>query len=91
MGDLQKPVAWGLQHPNGDMRIGMYFEPDRAYEYAHACGDTVVPLYRHPQPTLTAEEREAVECFAASNWTSLRWSKVEKNAATLRNLLERLA
>lgn len=38
---------------------------------------------------LTDEEREAVG-RAALNWTSLRWSKVEKNAATLRNLLERL-
>lgn len=40
---------------------------------------------------LTAEEREAIELFAALNWTSLRWSKVEKNADTLRKLLERLS
>jgi hypothetical protein len=40
---------------------------------------------------LTDAEREAVELFATLNWTSLRWSKVEKNAATLRKLLERLA
>ena len=43
------------------------------------------------EPTLTAEEREAIELFATLEWTSLRWSKVEKNADTLRKLLERLA
>ena len=42
------------------------------------------------EPTLTAEEREAVELFATLEWTSLRWSKVEKHAAVLRSLLERL-
>jgi hypothetical protein len=40
---------------------------------------------------LTDAEREAIECFATVQWTSLRWSKVEKNAATLAALLERLA
>lgn len=40
--------------------------------------------------TLTADEREAVELFATLEWTSLRWSKVEKHAAVLRSLLERL-
>ncbi len=39
---------------------------------------------------LTDAEREAIVLFAALNWTSVRWSKVEKNAATLRKLLERL-
>ena len=41
-------------------------------------------------PTLTDAEREAIELFATLEWTSMRWSKVEKNAATLRKLLERL-
>ena len=41
--------------------------------------------------TLTDEEREAIECFATAEWTSLRWSKVEKNCNTLRSLLARLA
>ena len=39
--------------------------------------------------TLTDAEREAVELFATLEWTSMRWSKVEKNSATLRKLLER--
>ncbi len=41
-------------------------------------------------PALTAEEREAIELFASLNWTSIRWSAVEKHADTLRTLLERL-
>lgn len=40
--------------------------------------------------TLTDDEREAVELFASLNWTSIRWSAVEKHADTLRKLLERL-
>ena len=43
---------------------------------------TAVPLYRHPQPTLTDEEREAVEWYAAYG--------AGHHAATLRKLLERL-
>lgn len=85
-GNTQEPVAWALQHENGDLRIGLYFEPDRAYEYAHACGDTVVPLYRHPQPTLTDEEREAVEVAAVAYAAD----HGERFAAILRKLLERL-
>ena len=40
--------------------------------------------------TLTDAEREAIECFAREEWTTLRWSKVEEHCDTLRNLLERL-
>jgi len=39
---------------------------------------------------LTDEEREAIDCFAKAEWTSLRWSKVKEHCATLRELLERL-
>jgi hypothetical protein len=39
---------------------------------------------------LTDAERQAIELFSTLEWTSMRWSKVEKNADTLRNLLERL-
>jgi hypothetical protein len=39
---------------------------------------------------LTDAEREAIELFATLEWTSMRWSKVEKHAAVLRSLLERL-
>ena len=40
---------------------------------------------------LTDEERAALELFASLNWTGTRWSAVEKHAAALRNLLERLS
>jgi hypothetical protein len=39
--------------------------------------------------TLTNEERAAINCFAAGEWTSLRWSEVEKHCVTLRSLLDR--
>ena len=42
-------------------------------------------------PTLTDEERAAIDCFATAEWTSLRWSKVEENCVTLRKLLARLS
>ena len=48
------------------------------------------PPALQPKPTLTDAEREAVELFASLNWTSIRWSAVEKHAATLITLLERL-
>jgi hypothetical protein len=38
---------------------------------------------------LTNEERAAINCFAAGEWTSLRWSEVEKHCVTLRSLLDR--
>lgn len=83
-----KPVAWALQHKNGDMRIGMYFNPADAYEYAEACGDTVVPLYRHPQPTLTDAERDVIE-WCQQSCSNVRTPQGNRLAATLRSLLER--
>ena len=40
--------------------------------------------------TITDAEREALGMFAATAWTGLRWSDVEKHAATLCGLLGRL-
>jgi hypothetical protein len=42
-----------------------------------------VPLYRHPQPTLTDAEREAIEWYAAYG--------TGDHSATLRSLLARLS
>ena len=39
------------------------------------------------EPTLTPEEREAIECFARMKWNT---NGIEYHAATLRKLLERL-
>ena len=45
------PVAWAAVAPNGQPMWLGYYRPIDA---------TAVPLYRHPQPTLTDAEREAI-------------------------------
>jgi hypothetical protein len=82
MADKQEPVAWAVMFPNGK---GV----DAAYEYeddalmAASDDQEIVPLYRQPHPTLTDEEREAVE-------GAIKWYDNCRAAATLRSLLERL-
>lgn len=39
---------------------------------------------------LTEAERMALKMFSATAWTAVPWSVVERHAATLRGLLERL-
>lgn len=51
-------------------------------------GVELAPLYL--SPSLTDAERTAMELFASTGWTGLRWSEVERHAATLRGLLERI-
>jgi hypothetical protein len=80
----QEPVAWMVQNDDGERWL-CHNHPAAA-KYGLRC----VPLFAKPQPTLTVAEREAIELFATLEWTSMRWSKVEKNADTLRSLLERL-
>jgi len=46
-----------------------------------------VPLYRHPQPSLTDEEREAVSYF--SEWCIGPSERLKRYGDTLRSLLER--
>jgi hypothetical protein len=77
-GNTHEPVAWAVVYPNGEEAIIAIRKSD-AFDMATA-SDRVVPLYR--SPTLTAEEREAVEHFA--------WQFKGPRAATLRKLLERL-
>jgi hypothetical protein len=75
----KEPVAWAVVYPNDEVAIVAFKRRD-ADERASA-SDRVVPLYR--SPTLTDEEREAVE-------TAVRWLEpYPQVAATLRNLLER--
>jgi len=52
--------------------------------------DLLAAEVRRLRAVISADEREAIELFATLEWTSLRWSKVEKHAAVLRSLLERL-
>ena len=46
-------------------------------------------IERLEDATLTDAEREALTVFSGLAWTVLRWSEVERHAATLRGLLER--
>jgi hypothetical protein len=84
----QEPVAWAVVYPTGDAGVLCFFRRD-AVERATA-SDRVVPLYR--SPTLTDEEREAVEWFAEVRKPLTRLTQshnCEKYKDTLRGLLER--
>ena len=86
-GSTQEPVAWAVVYPHGEEAIIAFRKAD-ADDMASA-SDRVVPLYRQPQPTLTTDEREAVEWF--SHFARPQNGPViGKHAATLRSLLERL-
>jgi hypothetical protein len=80
-----QPVAW-IAVFDGHDADGEFVWPDRgrAMEWASARqGVTIAPLYLQPQPTLTDEERGAVEWYAAYG--------AGDHAATLRSLLARLS
>lgn len=93
-----QPVAWAVVYPNGDDGI-ITFRKEDAEDMA-AEGDEVVPLYK--QPTLTAEEREAVELeIAESDRHAIIWEEGQgesdetaiwfrQRAKMWRALLERL-
>ena len=85
-----QPVAWAVIP--GTVLAGRAWRVtlDREEAEQLSCGAMlVVPLYEQPQPTLTDEEREAVEnCIYASERIGDDWS--DKQAAILRGLLERL-
>lgn len=102
--DSNEPVAWAVVWPQAcDGRI----ESEWVYDNRRDAEETVaglpearslVPLYRQPQPTLTNEEREAVEwaevaaMVDAANETDADDAVAyERRAATLRVLRERLS
>ena len=60
-------------------------EAMKTHDISHAA---IVPLYRHPQPTLTDEEREAIE--VAVEYLDRRGVHNTAVQKTLRSLLERL-
>jgi hypothetical protein len=85
----QEPVAWAVCDATWyhDVRLSQWTAEGYAAHLNAASGKrvcTTVPLYRQPQPSLTAEEREAVE-------GAIKWYDNCRAAATLRALLERLA
>jgi hypothetical protein len=76
-----QPVAWAAVGKNGVPMWLAYHRQDA--EGAVVGMAEVVPLYRQPKPTLTDEEREAIEWAAAAEWGK------NPHAATLYGLLEK--
>ena len=97
------PVAWEVLLP----RVGTYdihsfqWEAEAIVDALRLQGTIakVVPLYRQPQPTLTVEEREAIErlCDAAFDMIAddkcaggCHWQADAAAVEVVRGLLERL-
>lgn len=86
-GNWNEPVAWAAwfddeDKPDADF---LFRNKEQADCWCRKRGADSVPLYRHPQPTLTDEEREAVK------WAADHLDASGFGSATLRKLLERLA
>jgi hypothetical protein len=92
-----QPVAW-IAVFDGHDADGEFVWPDRgrAMEWASARqGVTIAPLYLQPQPTLTDEEREALEWAAeeAKRIADAAWfgdASLERRWVALRLLARRL-
>jgi len=89
------PVAWAAVGKNG---VPLWLAYHRQDAQGAVVGMAqVVPLYRHPQPALTDEEREAVRGvadfvseladFPVADETK---TTLKKTATTLRSMLERI-
>ena len=88
MSKTNEPVAWAVTPRGNNEEIDcefIYPSAATAGDVALGCDGVVASLYRHPQATLTDEEREAVERAA-----DLIDAKTCGSSATLRSLLERL-
>jgi hypothetical protein len=59
----QNPICWGLLCSSGIIEVVTDTEQELIDYKATDPDDSevIIPLYRHPQPTLTDEEREAIE------------------------------
>jgi hypothetical protein len=82
-GNTPEPVAWAVVYPNGAEAIIAWRKAD-AEDLATA-SDRIVPLYRQPQPSLTQEERSALQAVVSGS-DVLKWQEIE---AVVRGLLER--
>ena len=92
-GNPVEPVAWAVVSNSKEEIDCEFVYPDSATagDVALDSNGGVVPLYRHPQPTLTDAEREAVRyMIAAGKFGQRDEALTEEHAATLRGLLERL-
>lgn len=93
---FDEPVAWmgrAARTDGGDftvLRLDRKHAESDVREEAETCEPReIVPLYRHPQPTLTAAEREAIEWFAEVRKPLSSFDDGEY-VFTLRKLFERL-
>ena len=66
-GNTQEPVAWAVAIGQEGYVLDDIFVCERkaaaAWKWRNnndTCGARIIPLYRQPQPSLTAEEREAI-------------------------------
>lgn len=82
--NANEPVAWYVSC-NGWKYVSLLREAAES-----AGGSHVVPLYRHPQPTLTDEEREAVRVARDAYADDDGNAECEEIAAVLTSVLERL-
>lgn len=106
MSDKQKPRAWAVLDNLGNVaqvfieRKDAKAAVERNNDDDYGIISSLAPLYLEPQPTLTAEEREAVEAAAGGYEDESRTFRAEgspdeaahhaERAAALRGLLERL-
>lgn len=81
-----RPVAWAVMQPDSYSVFASRMLAEKMQELC--AGGEIVPLYRQPQPTLTADVREAVAYFATFHGSPREADA--KHAATLRALLERM-
>jgi len=87
-----QPVAWEIRRSDGALEA---LTPCvRMSEQILRCigGGTILPLYRHPQPTLTDEEQLAIAWAAreADEWDEEDTPEVAAHAEALRGLAKRL-
>ena len=85
-----QPVAWAVMQPDS---YSVYASRMRAEKRQELCaGGEIVPLYRQPQPTLTDEERAALEygIRQADEYDRVGIEDAKRAAIVFRGLLKRL-
>jgi hypothetical protein len=91
-----EPSAWAVMQPDSYSVFASRMLAEKMQELC--AGGEIVPLYSHPQPTLTDEEREFLQALRdayqeMANQTGSVNAAVQadsrKNAAIIRGLLER--
>jgi hypothetical protein len=85
-----QPVGWGAVASDGSVVCMMRRRADVASYVVD--GTLIVPLYRHPQPTLTDAEREAIAWAAreADEWDEEDTPEIYAHAEVLAGLFRRL-